>query len=71
MHEKQNLREVDSFVVLEYIRNSFDILLNMKMEENKHFENFKFKELKQNSNDPSARTAESQFCSESDANDYE
>jgi len=33
--EKQHLKEIDPFVILEYIRNSFEIIVNMKMEENK------------------------------------
>jgi hypothetical protein len=69
--ERDRLRDTDSFVVLEYIRNSFDILVNLKMEETKG----KFISSlggSRRSNDLSAKTAiESQFCSEVDNNDYE
>lgn len=70
IEEKENLQSADPFVVLEYIRNSFDILLNMRMEEKKE----KWVSLKgsRNSNDQSAKTAiETQFQSEADNNDYE
>lgn len=31
--ERSNLSEVDSFTILDYIRNSFDILMSMKVDE--------------------------------------
>lgn len=69
--ERDRLRDVDSFVILEYIRNSFDILVNIKMEENKG----KFVSSlggSRRSNDLSAKTAiDTQLCSEVDSNDYE
>jgi len=34
--ERSNLRSTNSFTVLEYIRNSFDILMSLKPQSNKH-----------------------------------
>ncbi len=36
--EKARLEEVDSFVILDYIRSSVEILMNLKMEEHEHFQ---------------------------------
>ena len=64
-NEKEHLREVDSFVVLEYIRNSFEILVNMKEES-------KESRKENNANVQTARTAiDTQICSEPEGNDYE
>ena len=32
--ERKRLRDVDSFTILDYIKTSIEILMNMKMEEN-------------------------------------
>ena len=32
--ERKRLREVDAFTILDYIKTSIEILMNMKMEEN-------------------------------------
>lgn len=32
--ERKKLRDVDSFTILDYIKTSIEILMNMKMEEN-------------------------------------
>jgi hypothetical protein len=32
--ERKRLREVDSFTIIDYIKTSIEILMNMKMEEN-------------------------------------
>jgi hypothetical protein len=34
MKERNKLRDVDSFTILDYIKTSIEILMNMKMEEN-------------------------------------
>jgi hypothetical protein len=69
--EKEHLMNIDPFVVLEYIRNSFDILLNMKMEENKETGVFKFGHAKSSHGQSTKTATESQLCSEADNNDYE
>lgn len=35
--EKARLDDIDSFVILDYIRSSVEILMNLKMEEHQHF----------------------------------
>ena len=69
--EKEHLMGIDPFVVLEYIRNSFDILLNMKMEETKEQSVFKFGHAKSSHGQSTKTATESPFCSEADNNDYE
>lgn len=70
-NEKEHLRDVDSFVILEYIRNSFEILANMKYEEY-NFTKENVRDNPKSSNDQSARTGiDTQICSEPENNDYE
>lgn len=69
--EREHLQEIDPFVILEYIRNSFDILLNMKMEENKSAP-LTAKRGSKYSNNHSVKTGvDTQFSNEQDNNDLE
>jgi len=67
--EKKNLFDLDPFVVLEYIRNSFDILLNLKMDEDKS--GLKFGSAKSIKEQSSKTAFESQLLSEEENEGYQ
>lgn len=70
--ERENLKETNPLVILDYIKNSFDILLNLKMESLDLMKREKSLKESKASAEPSARTAmESQLCSDADNNELE
>lgn len=70
--EKQHLKEIDPFVILEYIRNSFEIVVNMKMEEHKRLQKDDSEDTIKKCNDQSSRsTLITHNDGEIENNDYE
>ena len=74
--ERDRLRDTNSFTILEYIKTSIEILMNMKMEEHhdqnqKNKKNKKNKVRKSNAGDDQHSETESNTSADDPPSDYE